>query len=129
MLFCVGTTTTGVCISYPDPVIINVVLHRDDHYWSGYFTSRPFHKHMDRVLESALRYSKLHWFNNVCFIYKVLQYRPLLSSQSQGFRSYVWHRCVHYRKCLVYMSSALQEAPSILQECLVHYRKWCNKIR
>lgn len=45
---------------------------REDHYWSGYFTSRPYYKRMDRILMNFMRTAEMmlswnQWENNSGF--------------------------------------------------------------
>ncbi|VDM60404.1 unnamed protein product [Angiostrongylus costaricensis] len=52
---------------------------RDDHYWSGYFTSRPFYKQMDRVLQHQLRAAEIPSTPPGLIFAKLVQARRALS--------------------------------------------------
>lgn len=108
----------------------------DDHYWSGYYTTRPFHKHMDRVLESYMRsadiifsltYSHSHrfgnsrhptWMNEMISMLTAARHNLALFQHHDGItgtsKDFV---VVDYAKKLL---SSVQSCRRVIEQC-VHY--------
>lgn len=102
---------------------------RDDHYWSGYYTSRPFHKRLDRVLLGALRGAELlgtiAWINGNDLLeekmaerldiarrwHSIFQHHDGVSGTSRD------HVVVDYAKKMIV---ALNNSAHILQQSVMH---------
>jgi alpha-mannosidase II len=96
---------------------------RDDHYWSGYYTTRPFYKRMNRQLEARLRLAEILYSLCVARSLKIYPTLPdLLTSARRNLGLFQHHDgitgtakdkvVVDYGKRML---AALEHADTIIQ--------------
>ncbi|KAI6170764.1 Glycoside hydrolase and Glycosyl hydrolases 38 domain containing protein [Aphelenchoides bicaudatus] len=65
---------------------------RDDHYWSGYYTSRPFYKHMDRTVQ--------HYVRSADILFALAQWKAKESGKQFKFGNLLYDTLVQSRRSL-----------------------------
>uniref|UniRef100_A0A1I7S5U6 Alpha-mannosidase n=1 Tax=Bursaphelenchus xylophilus TaxID=6326 RepID=A0A1I7S5U6_BURXY len=65
---------------------------RDDHYWSGYFTSRPFYKHMDRTVGHFVRAADI--------LFSFSNWKATKNNEENASLKQLYNRLVEARRAL-----------------------------
>ncbi|XP_044745943.1 alpha-mannosidase 2 [Coccinella septempunctata] len=101
---------------------------RDDHYWSGYYTSRPFYKRMDRVLLYYIRSAQiiltLKYLKNELTTEKETELERMLQEARRSHSLFQHHdgitgteKDLVVKDYAVKMLSAIHSCQKIIQYC------------